>query len=264
MQMLETAANPWLERRRRALELREVYPHAAEMLDLQAALCAAQERAAELARRAAPGAGELPRFVCAEVLPGVIEATLAAGPERLRETVLERFHEADLEAVVSDWLAGREQSPADGYLARAATSPVLEALPPLRSATGRPGLDEQHCPDCGGLPQLSYFAPSPEALVTGPRQLVCSRCAAAWVYPRLCCAGCGSRTADRLPIFSDQERFASLRVDACEDCRHYLITVEGSKDVSAVPLVDEIAALPLDLYARELGFSKITTNLMGY
>lgn len=262
--MLETAANPWAERRRRALELREVYPHAAEMLDVLAALCDAQERAAEQARRAAPRPGELPRFVCTQVLPGVIEATLAAGPERLREAVLERFHEADLETVVSDWLAGREQSAAERYLARAATGPVLEAVPSLRSATGRPAADERHCPDCGALPQLSYFAPSPEALVTGPRQLVCSHCAAAWVYPRLCCAGCGSTTADRLPIFADQERFATLRVDACDDCRRYLITVEGSKDASAVPLVDEIAALPLDLYAQELGFSKIASNLMGY
>lgn len=253
-----------MERRRRALELREVYPHANEMLNLLAALCDAQERAAEEARRAMPAPADLARFVCSQVLPGVIEATLAAGPGQLREDALASFHQADLEGMVSDWLADREQSAADRFLARSATSPVLEALPSIRSAAGRPGLDERHCPDCGALPQLSYFAPSPEALVTGPRQLVCSHCAAAWIYPRLCCAGCGSTTADRLPIFADQERFASLRVDACEDCRRYLITVEGSKEVSAVPLVDEIAALPLDLYARERGFTKITPNLMGF
>jgi len=31
-----------------------------------------------------------------------------------------------------------------------------------------------------------------------------------------------------------------------------------------VPVVDELAAIPLDLYAREQGFSKITPNLMGF
>ena len=32
----------------------------------------------------------------------------------------------------------------------------------------------------------------------------------------------------------------------------------------AVPVVDEMAALPLDLYAVEQGFAKITPNLMGF
>jgi formate dehydrogenase maturation protein FdhE len=31
-----------------------------------------------------------------------------------------------------------------------------------------------------------------------------------------------------------------------------------------VPVVDEMAALPLDLYAVEQGFAKITPNLMGF
>jgi formate dehydrogenase maturation protein FdhE len=39
--------------------------------------------------------------------------------------------------------------------------------------------------------------------------------------------------------------------------------VDGRKDPGAVPVVDELAALPLDLYARERGFTKIAPNLMG-
>jgi FdhE protein len=52
-------------------------------------------------------------------------------------------------------------------------------------------------------------------------------------------------------------------VDACESCRRYLIAVDGRRDEAAVPVVDELVALPLDLDARERGFTKIAPNLMG-
>jgi formate dehydrogenase maturation protein FdhE len=39
--------------------------------------------------------------------------------------------------------------------------------------------------------------------------------------------------------------------------------VDGRKDPAAVPIVDELVALPLDLHVRERGFSKIVPNLMG-
>ena len=77
-------------------------------------------------------------------------------------------------------------------------------------------------------------------------------------------AYCGSEDTGRLPIYSDSERFAGLRVDACEVCRRYLLTVDLPKDPAAVPVVDELVAIPLDLFARERGFQKITPNLMGF
>jgi formate dehydrogenase maturation protein FdhE len=41
-----------------------------------------------------------------------------------------------------------------------------------------------------------------------------------------------------------------------------LKTVDLTKDGLAVPLVDEIAAIPLDLWAQEHGYTKLKTNLM--
>ena len=55
-----------------------------------------------------------------------------------------------------------------------------------------------------------------------------------------------------------------MRIDACQTCMRYLLNVDMARDPRAVPFVDEMAALPLDLYAKEQGFSKITTNLMGF
>ena len=54
-----------------------------------------------------------------------------------------------------------------------------------------------------------------------------------------------------------------LRADGCESCRRYIITVDLRKDAEAVPIVDELVALPLDLYVQERGFAKITPNLMA-
>ena len=54
-----------------------------------------------------------------------------------------------------------------------------------------------------------------------------------------------------------------MRVVACETCRVYIMTVVFSKDGLAVPLVDELAAVPLDLWAHERGYSKLQLNLLG-
>jgi FdhE protein len=211
-----------------------------------------------------PAPTELVDYLATRAMPRVLDRTLIGGPEALREAVVVRFHEGNPAAMVRDWLAGYEQPATDRYLARASASAVLETVPGLARSTGNQASDPRHCPDCGGLPQLSSFGLSDEDLVTAPRSLVCSRCAESWPYPRMVCAGCGNDDTSRLPIYSDHERFASLRLDACEACHTYLVTVDRPKDREAVPVVDELVALPLDLYARERGFRKITPNLMGF
>ena len=77
------------------------------------------------------------------------------------------------------------------------------------------------------------------------------------------CANCGESTGARLPIFQEQEQFPHVRVDGCRACKRYLLTFDLRRDARAVPVVDELAALPLDLYAIDQGLTKITPNLMG-
>ncbi|TMG63635.1 MAG: formate dehydrogenase accessory protein FdhE, partial [Chloroflexi bacterium] len=137
--------------------------------------------------------------------------------------------------------------------------------------------------------QLTYFAQAQEDLATGPRYLLCARCGATWGYPRMTCAGCGEDSSAKLSIFSELgttsgERgslvrglphggapapqhpvvFPHMRVEACDSCMRYLLSIDLASDPHAVPLVDELAAIPLDLYARDRGLTKITTNLMGF
>jgi len=66
------------------------------------------------------------------------------------------------------------------------------------------------------------------------------------------------RAADARPLFPH------LRIAACATCRRYLIEVDMERDARAVPEVDELAALPLDLYAADEGLTKVTPNLMGF
>jgi FdhE protein len=275
MEVLEAAVstNPWPLRRERAAELAERYPHAAEMLRLYQALTAVQE-AAYLAYFPAPLAGEgqsggLASFAVGQVLPGVIDVTVERGPRALRDGVIALFATENMEDLIQQWLDQKPLNPMQTYLARASASPLLEVLSPHPDPAPQGGRELEakgsstHCPNCGGLPQLSYFAVSGEALVSGPRYLVCSQCATNWVFSRMMCAGCGESNGTRLPILQEQERFPHVRVDGCQTCRRYLLTLDLRRDTRAVPVVDEIAALPLDLYARDQGFTKITPNLMG-
>ena len=264
MTMMAGAVSTYAARRGRARELGARYDFAQEPLRLYLAVVDAQERTYERASRDRPGSDDLAGYVVRVALPGVMEAAVAAGPERLREAALLRFHDGDLEGIVQGWLAGEELDGTDTFLARASAAPILEALPELAETlrTGEPA--DRHCPRCGGLPQLAVFGDSGEALVTTQRKAVCARCAHEWVLTRMTCAACGETAGAKMPILSDVDHFPHLRIDACEICRRYLITVDLRKEPRAVPVVDELVALPLDLAAAERGYTKIARNLMGF
>jgi FdhE protein len=262
--MTLVSTSVFAERRERARDLGARHDFAQEPLGLYLALVDAQERAYERALADRPSADDLASYVVRTALPGVMEAAVAAGTEKLREAVLVRFHEGDLEEIVEMWLRGEVGDGTDLFLARASASPVLEALPEVASTLRNADPDERHCPRCGGLPQLAVFAETGEALLTSPRKLLCSRCAHEWVLSRMTCASCGETSGAKMPILSDIDHFPHLRIDACEICRRYLITVDLRKDPRAVPVVDELAALPLDLVAAERGYTKIVRNLMGF
>jgi len=274
MQILQAAvaqtSNPWPLRRERAFELSSRYPHAAEMLRLYQALLPVQEAVYLEFRSTAGRLEDIPEFAVERVLPAIVDATVSSGPTRLRDGVITVFCSADLTGLVRRWLDQQPLTHFETYLARASASPLLEALTtsasqspsPLFVGEGRGG-GSSKCPTCSGLPQLSYFAVSGEALVSGPRYLLCSRCAGSWVFSRMTCASCGEATGARLPIFQEQEQFPHVRVDGCESCHRYLLTFDLRRDTAAVPVVDELASLPLDLYAIDHGMNKITPNLLG-
>jgi FdhE protein len=54
-----------------------------------------------------------------------------------------------------------------------------------------------------------------------------------------------------------------IRVETCDSCKYYIKGIDLTRVGLAVPLVDEVAAAPLDLWAREQGYTKIALNLVG-
>jgi FdhE protein len=280
-----TTTDVWADRRRRVAQLRSRHGYARQLLDFYGALLAVQETSFERATEASPAPTQIASFAAEVVAPSVIDVSVAVGPERMRSELIDRLGVLDARTMIETWMRGEEQPPVERFLARAALGPVLEARPEARAACGGPR-DDLHCPGCGGPPQLSYLGPAPEDLATGRRHLLCARCGGSWAYPRMRCAGCGEETSAKLPIFSEMgttsgERgsvvrgllrppppagsvFPHVRIEACETCRHYLLSFDLDVDRDSVPVVDEIGALPLDLYARDRGFIKITTNLMGF
>lgn len=283
-------AEPFADRSARARDLGVRYLFAAELLDFYDALLVVQDHVHSQAISARPGVPDLVAYVAEAVMPAIVDVTVAVGPRKLRDAAADRFRSTDPRELVAAWFGGKEQGVVDRYLARASAGPVLEALRAEVASSFIGVRDARHCPSCGGLPQLSYFAVPSEDLASGGRFLLCARCHASWGFARMTCPGCGEDSSARLPIFNEEgnasgERgsvvrglegrlgdrradsksvFPHIRIEACETCHRYLLNIDLMTDPKAVAVVDELAALPLDLYATEKGFSKITPNLMGH
>jgi hypothetical protein len=257
-------------RRRRAEELRARHPFADEVLTLYLALLDAWEAVSETP----PDPGEVAPWAAGRILPAVVDATLAAGPPALRQAVRDRP-----EPVLAGWLADVPLEPVDRYLARASLTPALEALGERAREACAPGVGGERCPRCGGPPQLSYLEASGESLVSGPRRLLCARCGSSWTCSRSVCPACGETEEARLSVYAEHWHgpvsgpghdgngrpvFPHLRIVGCSTCSRYLIEIDMARDPRAVPEVDELVALPLDLYAADQGLTKVTPNLMGF
>ena len=255
----------WDARRRRCDQLLQHYPHAADMLSLQHALLEVQQQAFTAALADRPQPSCWPAWTEQVVARSIAEATRAHGPAALAAAAQGQLHRGEAAGLAARWLAGEVLPPLLGYLPRASLQPLLEALLPPGGdpADAAPGGDARHCPACGGLPQLSYVADGGDPLTTAPRRLLCARCGQDWVFARTACPACGESASAQRTVFADDKRFPPLSAAACDGCGCYLVGVDLRRDRDAVPEIDELAALPLELALQERGFRKIVPNLMG-
>ncbi len=76
------------------------------------------------------------------------------------------------------------------------------------------------------------------------------------------CPGCGEQTAEKLAVYTASQ-FSDVRVEACDTCHRYIKTVDLTKNGRAVPVVDELATIPLNLWAQEHQYVKLQPNLLG-
>jgi formate dehydrogenase accessory protein FdhE len=115
------------------------------------------------------------------------------------------------------------------------------------------------CPLCRHNPQTAALRPEADG---SRRSLICSRCAHEWPFARIECPNCHERTFDNLPVYI-APGYAHLRVECCNTCQRYLIAADLVKDPEAVPLVDDLAAIALHLWAEEHGYTRIEPGWFG-
>ncbi|HEY6943795.1 MAG TPA: formate dehydrogenase accessory protein FdhE [Candidatus Acidoferrum sp.] len=144
------------------------------------------------------------------------------------------------------------------FLPRAFLQPYAEfraMLTPRAPQVTAPRL----CPLCGSRPLLGVLRPEGDG---GKRFLLCSFCLQEWEFRRILCPTCGEEAEDKLPVYIAEDS-PHIRVEACDTCKFYLRTIDLTKDGNAVPLVDDLAAIPHTLWANEQGYSRLQPNLLG-
>ena len=244
---------------RRAAELALKYPAAGDLLTFYRELALFQKPIFEALRSTA----ETDVRALAPYFTPLIELVARHGPAHLADQGKARLHDpAAVEALLqSAWEDGAAHTlaadPYGRFFARVLLQPYAEYLASRGEVQASP--ENRTCPFCSSWPVAGVLRGEGDG---AKRWLLCAVCSTEWVFRRVLCWNCGEEDKDRLPIYKAEE-FASVRVDACDTCHIYLKSVDLTKDGHAVPMVDEIAAVALDIWAEEHGYSKLEPNLLG-
>ena len=247
----------WDRRIERANELAARHPFAAEILSFYARVAGFQRSLyAGLEGQAGSLRGELdlsvlrpwfPRYL--SLIEEIAPPPLAQSAAELGSDVLEEY-----------WRGSGQFTAAESLIAWTFLQPYAERI--ADQAADQAGPVETQaalCPLCSRTPQVGVLRQLGDG---AKRSLICSLCATEWEYRRIVCPACGEEEVDKLPVYVAEE-LGHVRVEACDTCGHYIKTVDLTKDGRAVPVVDELAAIPLSLWASENGYTKLSPNLLG-
>lgn len=261
--------SPWQRRIQRAEHLANEYSFASEILGFYARIARFQE---DLYGRLENESEKLTRSTDYASGPPELQALISSfspflslvekhGPARLA-AIARELHGSSLESwsqlLDASWNTTESNPAPEEFLARAFLQPYAELLR-LRSNMTLDGYNHPLCPFCGRKPGLGVLRPQGDG---ARRCLACSFCLAEWEFRRILCPGCGEENNSKLPVYTASD-FDYLRVECCDTCKTYIKSVDLSKNGLAEPMVDEMAAAPLDLWAQQHGYSKLQLNLMG-
>jgi FdhE protein len=216
----------WDRRIERASELIQTFPSAAEMLRFYREIARFQKAIYEEQPLQASDAQRH--------LPALLALVKRTGP-------------ADLARMAEE----------SGFLERWLLQPFYEYRA-SESAVARSDA-QAICPFCGERPQVAVLRGEGDG---AKRSLICSLCSTEWDFRRLLCPSCGEEAPEKLPVYIAEE-VPYVRVEACDTCRTYIKAVDLSKNGLAVPVVDEMATVSLNLWAQDHGYTKLQVNLLG-
>jgi FdhE protein len=267
----------WDERVDRARALAAIRPAAAEALTFYAAVAEYQKT---LVRGGRPPGAEPPRPMIdalelgavLDAIPDFLARLTRLAPARLAESAVElrTFERDEWRRLIHSYLAdeGPDLGAADHarrFVVEAMLQPFVEEAALAEPAEQRRHLQQTEargpirCPFCNALPVVGVLREEGHG---ARRMLVCSLCLIERPYLRVVCPACGEQQFDALPVYTANE-FEHIRIEACDRCRSYLKTIDLSKDGLAIPLVDDIASVSLDLWARNRGYVRLRANLLG-
>jgi formate dehydrogenase maturation protein FdhE len=151
-----------------------------------------------------------------------------------------------------------EVSLLERFCAQAFLQPYAELLAD-QAKVPTPAVRRPTCPYCGSPPLVGVLRQEGDG---AKRSLLCSFCRTEWDYLRIACPACEESREQRLCVYTTPA-FDCVRVEACDTCRAYIETVDLTRNGLAVPEVDELAAIPLALWADERGYKKVARNIIG-
>lgn len=257
----------WDSAIRRAEELAAGETAPKELLSFYAKLLRAQKEIYEFLRRQRSwlpsGSLKDDLVVITPCFPIFLSTVVTDGPASLAQEA-RNLSNAGSE-VIEELLRIYWQSPSDvQFFAKAFLQPYGRWL---AESGGRPrdrtsDSQENRCPLCGGMPQVSFLQTKEVSAEGGNRDLVCATCLSTWSFRRVVCAFCLEERPSKLGYFHTRD-YDHVRVEACDTCKRYIKGVDLTRFGLAVPLVDEVASAALDVWAQEHGYSKIELNLVG-
>jgi formate dehydrogenase maturation protein FdhE len=232
---------------------REALLFAAGLFRVQGVVAGAIDRAHQAHRLGGGLKDDLPRI--AAEMSALVGFAAERGPPALQD-------DARQLAELGPRLAAVWDGSVEGdYLARALLRPYLEVLAAagVRPERARP---EGGCPFCGGAASIACRRSPPGAIDGAQRLLGCGLCGGEWPVNRIRCPACGEESPDRLPIFHT-DRHPAARIEACARCQTYVKSIDLTGDGRAIPEVDDLCSLSLDLWAAEQGYRRLEAGLAG-
>jgi FdhE protein len=262
------ARTPWQQRIRRAEQLSVQYPFAAEILRFYIEVAGFQQ---SLYQRLDSFPGNRPTVS----QPGLLESlgSLSSFPAFLslvEEKAPARFVQVahglrnsppdSWSNLLNDGWSEIDNPPdaSEEFLAYAFLQPYAEFVR-SRARLQLDGYTHSLCPFCGRRPTIAVLRPQGDG---ARRNLVCGFCLCEWEFRRIVCVGCGQEDQAKLPVYT-ADQSPHVRVECCDACHTYIKSVDFTKNGLADPLVDELASVPLDLWAQEHGYAKLRPNMLG-
>jgi FdhE protein len=194
--------------------------------------------------------------VITSLVPALLKVVIERGPDALAQEAQACLHDETrwLEILTARHTEG---DPADVFFARALLQPHTEYLA-SRADIALNGT-KSTCPFCAQKPVVAVLRGEGDG---AKRSLVCSLCSTEWEFRRILCPACGEQNKDRLPVYTVSD-LDYARLEACDTCRTYMKAIDLTRNGLAVPVVDDVATVALDVWADEKSYTKLMPNLLA-